>query len=62
MKDLALIKETMSSVEIAELTGKQHYHVKLLETWNLLGKRSTNQNFDWLNIKMRKVKCALCTS
>ena len=27
MKDLALIKETMSSVEIAELTGKQHYHV-----------------------------------
>ena len=27
MKDLALIKETMSSVEIAELTGKEHYNV-----------------------------------
>jgi phage regulator Rha-like protein len=27
MKDLALIKETMSSIEIAELTGKQHKHV-----------------------------------
>ena len=27
MKDLALIKETMSSIEIAELTGKMHKHV-----------------------------------
>lgn len=27
MKDLALIKEIMSSVEIAELTGKEHYNV-----------------------------------
>lgn len=27
MKDLALIKETMSSVEIAEITGKEHYNV-----------------------------------
>lgn len=27
MKDLALIKETMSSIEIAELTRKQHAHV-----------------------------------
>lgn len=27
MKDLALIKETMSSIEIAELTGKEHKNV-----------------------------------
>jgi phage regulator Rha-like protein len=27
MKDLSLNKETMSSLEIAELTGKQHAHV-----------------------------------
>lgn len=27
MKDLSLIKETMSSIEIAELTGKMHKHV-----------------------------------
>lgn len=27
MKELILSKETMSSVEIAELTGKEHYNV-----------------------------------
>ena len=27
MKDLSVIKETMSSIEIAELTGKMHKHV-----------------------------------
>ena len=27
MKDLSIIKETMSSIEIAELTGKMHKHV-----------------------------------
>lgn len=27
MRDLSLIKETMSSVEIAEITGKEHYNV-----------------------------------
>ena len=45
MKDLALIKETMSSIEIAELTGKEHKNV-IRDIRSLLEQGVSRLNFE----------------
>lgn len=45
-------KDTMSSREIARITGKPHNDVmKAIREWKMLGKKLTEENFPWLNIK-----------
>ena len=48
-------KQTISSREIAELTGKRHSDI-LEAIRNMERKKSTNGNFRWLITKMRKAK------
>ena len=45
MRDLSLIKETMSSIEIAELTGKQHSNV-MRDIRNILEQGVSQINFE----------------
>lgn len=61
MKDLALIKETMSSIEIAELTGKPHNDVlKAIRTMEPAWKKVNGGNFSLVEYKDAKGEMRPC--
>ena len=60
-KDLILKRETMSSLEIAELTGRRHADV-IRDIRKLLGKELTNATLRWLITLMQKERKDLVTN
>lgn len=55
MTDLILYKETMSSLEIAELTGKRHDAI-LRDIRNLLNQGVNAHNFVEVNTPIKRVR------
>lgn len=55
--------DTMTSLEIAEITGKLHKHImEAIRKWRLLGRKSTGRDLGWLNILTRKARKDLAIS